>query len=203
VTNVESPKGRFVLTAALGFLLAAAPAGGYRQRVIFGMPAGDCTLQVEMDDDSGCLGLRVLPQSGGCRVAAHQMVSALKAAMGRIPASPSSGQACTSLFIGRLVDYPWLSEYLAETACQDPDWNRARGRPKNGDIHRYVAGVLSGTEVLARMQAAFDGSGYRVAGASVEKVLVGERAGRCGSAGRARPARVPFDAMVWFRLDKD
>ena len=34
-----------------------------------------------------------------------------------------------SLFIGHLVDHPWLSRYLAKQALNNGDWDADKGRP--------------------------------------------------------------------------
>jgi hypothetical protein len=88
--------------------------------------------------------------------------------------------------VGRLEDLQWLSDHLASTADRDPRWDRKKGRPVKGDPNAYVASVLSAPEVTAPFDAAMRGAGYRVASATVEKVLVRDK--------------VPWDAQTWIRL---
>ena len=192
-----------LLTAVLGFLLAAAPAAAYQRRVIHAIRDGQCLYEIEVDDTSHTLRLRVGPEGRRCPIDKPAMIAVLRAALAKTDPAPSQGAAYTSLFIGRLIDYPWLSRYLAATAYRDPAWNPKRGRPRALDINRYVADILSGKETIGVMQAAFEASGYRVVCASVEKVLVGEWRDISEDSTAGKPAKVPFDAMVWFRLAKE
>ena len=130
------------------------------------------------------------------------MLSALQAAFSKTDAPKLEG-AYSSLSIGRLIDYPWLSHYLALTAYEDKAWNRKRGKPVAMDINRYVSNILSKKEVMARIETALGGSGYRVVSASVEKVLVGGFRNVPQYRGELSPGKVPYDAQVWFRLERN
>jgi hypothetical protein len=57
--------------------------------------------------------------------------------------------------------------------------------------------------VTTQLESAIRGSGYRVPSATVEKVLVGGFSDVPQHEGQTSPGKVPFDAMVWFRLEKD
>ncbi len=128
------------------------------------------------------------------------MVSVLNAAFS-IDAAPRLTGTYSSLFIGRLVDYPWLSQYLATAAYRDGGWNAKKGRPAALDINRYVAQVLFNKELLAPVAAVLATGGYRITGVSVEKVLVGGFREVPSYQGKMAPGRVPYDAQAWFRLD--
>ena len=106
-----------------------------------------------------------------------------------------------SLFIGRLVDHPWLSRYLAKQALNNRDWDAEKGRPKEGNINAFVRDLLSTPGLLAQIQIPFAGSGYIVTGASVEKVLI-TKANEIQYLGIDKPLLVPYDAMVHFILKK-
>lgn len=113
---------------------------------------------------------------------------------------PPAGEPPNSLGLGRLVDYPWLSRHLAQASLKRRDWNARTGRARGSDINRVVADILSAPEPLARLQQAFAGSGYTVVAVTVEKVLVGPAREVLGEPGLSR-ARVPYDAMIWLRLE--
>lgn len=165
--------------------------------VMASAPAGACQLTVEANEQWHSLRLRAVhPNGQACQVDQYAMVSALHAAFS-MDAAPRLTGSYSSLAIGRLIDYPWLSRYLAGTACRDRGWDKAKGRPVALDINRYVAQVLFDQGLLAPLAAALETGGYRVAGVSVEKVLVGgfREVPVCQGAGR-----VPYDAQVWFRL---
>jgi hypothetical protein len=197
---MPTPPTRFLLLLAL-CCAVAAPVAAYRPRVMATLEAGPCRLLVETDEDSGTLRLRVHPDGRGCRIEKAAMIAVLAAAF-TPSGAPIPQRTHPSLCIGRLVDYPWLSQYLAATAFGDPAWNRRRGKPVAMDINQYVGAVLSRKEVTAQIQEAVAAGGYRVVGATVEKVLVGGFSDVPGHAGKPGSARVPFDAIVWFRLER-
>lgn len=128
------------------------------------------------------------------------MLSALRAVSSKTD-DPGFETTYSSLYIGRLIDYPWLSQYLAETAYQDPAWSTGKGRPVKLDINKYVARVLLDSQVTVDVEKAL-GRGYAVISVSVEKVLVGGFRLVPGYQGRLRSGKIPFDAQVWFRLER-
>ena len=185
---------------ALGVLLlgTGAPARG-AERVLFSAPAGECTLSVAASDDWPALRLRAHhPDHRPCRVEKEDVTRVLSAAGAELPRE----RVFTSLFIGRLVDYPWLSQHLALRAAGDPGWDARRGKPVGRHVNAYVAAVLSAREVAAPIEEPLRSIGYGVSGVSVEKVLVGGFENVPLHAGPGRKGRVPFDAQVWFRLEK-
>lgn len=108
----------------------------------------------------------------------------------------------SSLSIGRLIDYPWLSQHLALTAHKDKRWDRRTGKPVAMDINKYVSFILSEKTVTDQIEGALAGSEHRVVSASVEKVLVGGFRNVPLYQGEMAPGRIPYDAQVWFRLEK-
>ena len=106
-----------------------------------------------------------------------------------------------SLFIGRLIEYPWLSRYLAIQSLQHEDWDSEKGQYKGTNINAFVAGILSSPELLGQIQEPFAGTGYTVSRASVEKVLVG-KANEIEWLEISTNVMVPYDAMVHFILEK-
>jgi hypothetical protein len=185
------------------FILLALPTVGtpYQQRLILSMEAGTCSLRVEADDQSHTLRLRVHPERPDCGITKEAVQSVLKAAFSKT-APPKLEGTYSSLFIGRLIDFPWLSHYLATTAHRDKGWNRTSGKPLSVDINKYVAVVLSKKEVTAQVEETFGDTGYRIVSVSVEKVLVGRFRDVPLYEGEMLPGKVPYDCMVWFRLEK-
>lgn len=106
-----------------------------------------------------------------------------------------------SLFIGRLVENPWLSQFLANHALQHPDWNAETGKFAGENINAFVSGILSAPELLEQIQQPFNATGYIVTGTSVEKVLIG-RANEIEWLEINEPVMVPYDVMVHFILEK-
>ena len=76
-----------------------------------------------------------------------------------------------------------------------------RQRLLNGSLG--IASIALKKELLAEMETPFAKGGYRVVGVTVEKVLVGGFREVPLYQGEMAPGRVPYDAQVWFRLEKN
>jgi hypothetical protein len=130
------------------------------------------------------------------------MLSALKAAFTKAE-PPKLEESYSSLYIGRLIDYPWLSQYLATTAYRDKGWDKKRGKHMALDINKYVSNILSRKEITVQLEEAFATGGYKVISTAVEKVLIGDFRSVPLYQGEMTPGKVPYDAQVWFRLEKN
>ena len=188
---------------ALGLLLSLAPAsaGAYQERLILAVKAGACTLRLEADDDARALRLRVLPEDGGCRVSREEVQALLRRAFSKTDPPRLEG-AYATLFLGRLADFPWLSEWLASAAAGDGRWDRQEGRAVGMGNEACVAALLSEPRFTEQLEPALRDAGYRIRGATVEKVLVRDAPEPGAQGARSRPGRVPYDAMVWLRLER-
>jgi len=189
---------------ALGLLLCLAPppsALAYQERLVLSVQSGTCTLRLEADDEARVLRLRVLPEDASCRVSREAVQAFLEQAFSRTDPPRLEG-TYSSLYVGRLVDYPWLSLLLASAAAQDGRWDPKKGKPVGMGINAYVASLLSRREVMAQLESAIQEAGYRIRSVSVEKVLVGDLRRVGPPEARTRAGRVPYDAMVWFRLER-
>lgn len=194
------PLGYFLFTWAFVLMWSAA-AQAYQERPILSLTEGECMLRVETDDQSRTLRLRILPATLECRFSKTAMQTILKAAFS-IAGPPKPGGTYTSLFLGRLVDYPWLSEQLALSASKDSRWDRRKGRPVTMALNTYVRDMLSRPEVTGQFEEALGESGYRVTAVTVEKVLVGRRSDVPLHSGTTFSGKAPFDAMVWLILGR-
>jgi hypothetical protein len=185
------------------WLLLVSPASVWSQNTtIISAPAGECTLSIEADEEWRTLRLRAHhPRYQPCNVNQESVLSLLASAFAKTEPPALQGEY-TSLFIGRLIDYPWLSHYLAETAHRDKRWNRKRGLPIKMGINRYTAGLLFNLDLLKPIQTELGKHGYRIAGVSVEKVLVGRASNLPGPTRKNLAGRLPFDAQVWLQLRK-
>jgi hypothetical protein len=166
------------------------------------MEEGGCSLSLEADDQAGVLRLRVLPVYPACHATKDSVQKILRAVFSSTDPPKLQG-VYTSMYLGRLIDYPWLCDYLAVTAYNDPRWDRKKGKPVSMDLYKYVKAILSSREVLSPFEEAFGDSGYTVSGVTIEKVLVGRLSDVPLYQGKVLPGKVPFDAMVWFRLVKE
>lgn len=170
------------IVVLLLFIALPAVAASYQERLILSIGADGCSLLVQADEQSRTLRLRAHPDGRSCAVAKDLMLQTLAAAFAKTD-PPKLDGPYSSLFIGRLIDFPWLSQYLALGAYKDRGWNRAKGKPAAMDVNKYVAIILAKREVTAQIEETFGDSGYRIVGVSVEKVLVGGFAAH-GSADR-------------------
>jgi hypothetical protein len=193
---------RVFLRFPILFLLSLPSiAVAYQERLILAVQEGQCTLRIEADDEARSVRLRILPEASDCYFSKETMQSLLKKAFLKTDPPKLEG-TYSSLFIGRLIDYPWLSADLACTAHEDRRWDKKTGKPVSMDINKYVATLLSKIELTARIEEPIQDCGYRIVSVNVEKVLVGGFRDVPQYKGKVAPGKVPFDAMVWFRLEK-
>jgi len=190
----------------LGFILFFSLSGtiaSSQDLVIVSSKVGECDLTVESNEKWHTLRLRAHhPKYKGCHIDKNSMLLVLNAAFLKTDSPKLDGQY-SSLFIGRLIDYPWLSQYLATTAYRDHGWDSKKGKPVAIDINKYVSQVLFRKELIAQIEPAFAKGGYRVVGVTVEKVLVGGFSEVPLYQGKMFSGKVPYDAQVWFRLEKN
>lgn len=172
-----------------------------QKAVIFSMTANECTLTVESDDKWSSLRLRAHhPRQRPCAITKDEMISALGAAFLKTD-PPKLDGPYSSLFIGRLIDYPFLSQELAVAAYHDNRWDRKKGKTKSIGINNFVSDLLF-REVIPHFEETFSEVGYKISRVNVEKVLVGNFDQVPLYDGVLSSGLVPFDAMVWFRLEK-
>ncbi|MEC4749098.1 hypothetical protein [Methylomicrobium sp. Wu6] len=186
----------------ISLLLWVPPYGWGQDAIIVSAPAGEYTLSIEADEEWHTLRLRALhPRYQPCNVDLEAVLSILASAFAKTEPPTLRGEY-TSLFIGRLIDYPWLSHFLADTAYRDKRWNKKKGRPIKMDINTYAARALYNQNVLKPIQTELARHSYRIVGVSVEKVLVGGFRDLPKPKRKRLDGRIPFDAQVWFRLLK-
>ncbi len=187
----------FILALSLSETIAFS-----QDQVIVSAKAGECNLSLESNEKWHTLRLRAHhPEYKGCQIDKDSMLSVLSATFLKTEPPKLEG-SYSSLSLGRLIDYPWLSEYLATTAYRDHRWDSKKGKPAAMDINRYVSRLLFRRELMAQIETVFEKNGYRVAGVTVEKVLVGGFREIPFYRGEMHRGQVPYDAQVWFRLEK-
>jgi hypothetical protein len=190
----------------LGFILVFSFIGtiaSSQEQVIVSSKVGECDFTVESNEKWHTLRLRAHhPEYKGCHIDKDCMLSVLSAAFLKTEPPKLEG-IYSSLSIGRLIDYPWLSQYLATTAYRDRGWDSKKGKPVAIDINKYVSQLLFRKELIAQIETVLEKSGYRIVGVTVEKVLVGGFREIPFYQGETHPGRVPYDAQVWFRLEKN
>jgi hypothetical protein len=120
---------------------------------------------------------------------------ATHAAVREVLAKAQGGEA--RLYLGRLVEYPWLSATLARQASSSRIWDPETGTARGETHNSYVATVL---RHLPEFGALFDK--WSIAGVSVEKVLLKPAAELPLAQGAPLPpgSLLPYDAQVWVTL---
>jgi hypothetical protein len=111
-----------------------------------------------------------------------------------------------SLELGRIIDYPWLSQALAEASLRSPVWNPDKGHGRRGDDNPAVASIVDTRRLLAPLVNVFARHGVKARAASVEKVLVGKvgktpELASLASNPAAADKKLPYDAILWLRLE--
>jgi len=190
------------LGVAIAFLVTVTPVIPHQERLIVSAETGTCSLTVEADDEARTVRLRVSPDGQGCHIEKSLMLETLKNAFSKSD-QPKLEGVYSSLCIGRLIDYPWISQCLADSAWKDPAWDRKKGKPVNLDLYRYVKNLLTRKEVAGVIDKALEAAGYRVTSVTIEKALVGGLRDVPLYQGTMAPGKVPFDAIVWFILTKN
>lgn len=106
-------------------------------------------------------------------------------------------------YLGRVIDYPWISQHLARAAIRSPEWDLKTGTSKNTDIHPYilVESFLLQEEFRQRLDAPFVDTPYTIGHFDTEKVLIGD-ASTVLAEYEENPGKVPFDTLLAVYLVK-
>ncbi len=190
----------------LGFILVFSFSGNFassQEQAIVSSKVGECNLSLESNEKWHTLRLRAHPPKyKGCHIDKDSMLSVLSAAFLKTE-SPKLEGNYSSLSLGRLIDYPWLSQYLAINAYRDNEWDSKKGKPVVMDINKYVSQLLFRKDLMAQIKTVFEQNGYKIEGVTVGKVLVGSFHEVPFCQGEMFSGQVPYDAQVWFRLVKN
>lgn len=184
------------LLAALA--CAAAVPAAEAATVLHVETVGPCTVTLEAHENWPTLALVSRNGLDTCPLGQEATAGFLSRAAGKLPES----RRFTSLFLGRVERYPWLSRALAEHASVDDGWRAGSGRPVAGHANAYVADALERLGLVDLVAAAFDPAGYVAGPASVEKVLVSGPGLRGVPAWVPEGGRLPFDALCHVTLSK-
>ncbi len=196
VVDPAAPKAAWRTTAyavALGLWLASAPTAA---ETLYRLDGEGC--QASLETDASGANLRVRADQD-CPVSASRLQELLDQGLS-LTAPPKGKQAYSSIFLGRLVHYPWLVSALLDVAAASPQWDSVHGAAKDGQDNRTVAQLLSQSEALLGVRASLRRAGYDLTGVSVEKVLVGGHTDFPYHLAQNTPGKLPFDAQVWLMV---
>jgi hypothetical protein len=196
---------RVVLLLAL--LIIGAPAQARLSTVEIGTrnevasPSQRCTIGLEENLREGLLRFEATCPLTPAQVEVH-LVSLLFELYpdGRIPS------AIGALFLGRMADFPFMSERLVEAASRSGEWDLARGLPRSGNTDDFVARLLNELDLLPEVQRALGYFGLVGRTGTIDKVIIYSasqlaNAEELGRIGVPPDARLPGDAQVWLRLE--
>jgi hypothetical protein len=122
-------------------------------------------------------------------------------------AIPDAGKMPAFSFSIRLVMYPEMSYRVAYQSVATKKWDIAGGRPRASFMNSFVSKVANDSDTYAELKTLFAALGYRIALVSLEKVLVAQARdlpfhAELLAQGIAPRARVPYDAILWFKAQK-
>ncbi len=155
-----------------------------------------CTPLIEIHADARIASLRA--HSSALESCSVDEVTYRRLISDWLSAYEDGGAMPGTLFLGRAVNYPWLSRLIADTALADP----AAATQSPQSENPWLAGLLSSPPLLDRLQAPFHEGDRTIRRVSVEKVLWGP-ASEHSSDPSAGDTRVPFDAQIWIEFDGD
>lgn len=95
--------------------------------------------------------------------------------------------AITSIFLGRIHAYPWMSHYILESSEVNKLWDTKSGRPVKGSANQYINTLLGSTIITTPFSRILTPAGYNLTGISCEKVLLNDE-------------NLPYDALCWITV---
>ena len=185
------------------FIFSITPLWAQNEITLSQMQIGKCSMALQANLEWKTIALRARQSDRmNCKISRTKLASLLKEAVEK-KGSLLRSHEFSSIFIGRAVEFPWLSSFLSEQAFKDSSWDKIKGRPKKQNVNRYVETVLNRHPVICQLDSIIGKVGYRIAGVSVEKVLVGRYQNMIDFNGPRFKGGLPFDAQVYLILKKE
>ena len=185
------------------FIFAITPLWAQNEIILSQMKVGECSMALQANLKWKTITLQARqPDLKNCKMNRANLISLIKEAVAKNKLLFRSHEF-TSIFIGRAVEFPWLSSFLSEQAFKDSLWNRIKGHPKKQNVNRYVETILYRHPVISQLDSVMQKVGYRISGVSVEKVLVGRYQNLIDFNGPKFKGGLPFDAQVYLILKKE
>jgi hypothetical protein len=189
--------------AALALLLAppAVTRSETPQGPVYTLHDGPCRIALETFTSD--LNRHVLRYRSACPLPFAELAPRLALLFRHVLDHDPEPARFTSLFWGRLhpdaATDATLARRLALAAHASPAWNNSTGRPRSGHANPFVRDLANKALIYRELHDAFLAQNYEIRLSSVEKVLV-LPARQLKFLQLHNPARLPFDAMVWFSL---
>lgn len=164
--------------------------------VLYRLQGSDCTISLEANVLWASLAVRA-PE--GCSITSANLQELLGSGLPK--AAPQQPMGYSGIYLGRLLQYPWLVGALRASAAASPHWDATSGQARDGHNNALVAQLLSQHEALHGIRHSLGQAGYRLVAVSVEKVLVGSHSEQASFVTTQVQGRLPFDAQVWLKIE--
>lgn len=188
-------------------LLPAAHAKADTEIPLFTAEREACDINATATSEWRTIIFRITPHPGASRTCVTTQsdtagLITLAFATLSIKEMDTKGATYRSIFLGRLIDYEWLSRQLSESAEADANWSATTGKARDGErAEAYVQRSLGTPPVLDPLSAALKPYGYRAGGFSCEKAMIsGPDTKPFQPAWVAADKRLPFDALCHLVL---
>lgn len=149
-----------------------------------------CNLKVFHDaapGEAGTIAIKLFDvERNKCDLTKEKAARALDKALNNYK-SRNNLSGIASIFLGRLINYKSLSDYLVKASKANKDWNNKNGRPAKGSNNKYVNYLLYSSNILDPFSAVLSKHNYKILGVSCEKILINEE-------------KLPFDGMCWISV---
>lgn len=189
-------------------LLIAARAHADTEVPLFTAQREACDINATATSEWQTIIFRIAPHQGAtrtCVATQNDTAGLITLAFATLSIKEMDTEASyRSIFLGRLIDYEWLSRQLSESAEADANWSAATGKASDGErAEAYVQRMLDVPSVLDPLSDALKPYGYRAGGFSCEKAMIsGPDTKQFQPAWVAADKRLPFDALCHLVLKR-
>jgi hypothetical protein len=202
-------RARWVGALLAALLLAAVPARADTEIPLFTAERETCDIHGSATVEWRSVILRIANRAGAthaCVVTQSDTLGLIGLAfdaLGRNGLDKTAGDY-KSIFLGRLIDYEWLSKHLAKHAERDAGWSSAEGKASGGErAEAYVQRSLEIRPILDPLDDVLKPHGYRTGGFSCEMAMIsGPDTVPYQPAWVTPGKRLPFDALCHLVLKR-
>lgn len=189
-------------------LLFAAPSRADTEIPLYSVKRGTCDIDATATTEWRTIIIRIRPHQGpasACVATQDDTVGLMGLTFATLALKnmDAEGRSYRSIFLGRLIDYAWLSGHLTAYAASDADWSATTGKTKSGErAEAYIQRALAVRPILDPIDATLRPYGYRARGFSCEKAMVsGPDTKPFQPAWVAADKRLPFDALCHLTIE--
>ena len=136
---------------------------------------------------------RIRQPSEDCRFTEEQYQAVIKdwAKKRGKDASPLQG-----FFLGRIVNYPWITEHLVQSALQSSQWDINTGRATTGDSYSLVESFLLQEPFKQRLERPLEQHAVEISTVNIEKLIIDVPEQEAENTA----GKVPVDALLYITL---